>query len=362
MSKRILIFNWRDTRHLFAGGAEVYLHELAKRWVRDGHKVTLFCGNDRRCRRHETIDGVHIVRRGGFYTVYIWAFLYYWRHLRGKYDVILDCQNGVPFFSPLYAKEKVVSLMFHVHQDVFRATLSRPLAIFATFLEQKAMPFVYRNSKFITISESTKKGMEEMGLGKRGIDIIYPGVDLDRYAPGVKSKAPLISYVGRLKKYKRVDLFLQAAAILIKEIPTAKFLVAGRGEEQPMLKKMANDLGISQNTWFLGHISEEEKLKVYHRSWVCINPSMMEGWGITTIEANACGTPVVASDVPGLRESVVNNETGILVDSDKPHHFADALRALIHYPEKLLGFERAALSWSKGFEWNVSANKMLEFL
>jgi O-antigen/teichoic acid export membrane protein len=92
--KKILVFNWRDTNHVFAGGAEVYMHELAKRWIRAGHKVTLFCGNDGNNPRYEIIDGVEVIRRGGFYFVYIWAFLYYMLKFKGKYDVVIDCENG----------------------------------------------------------------------------------------------------------------------------------------------------------------------------------------------------------------------------------------------------------------------------
>lgn len=98
--KLILILNWRDTRHVFAGGAEKYLHEMGKRWVLKGFQVTMFCGNDGRCVERESIDGIQIFRKGGTYTVYLWAIWYYYKHFRCKYDVILDCENGIPFFRP----------------------------------------------------------------------------------------------------------------------------------------------------------------------------------------------------------------------------------------------------------------------
>ncbi|MBL8031937.1 MAG: glycosyltransferase, partial [Candidatus Doudnabacteria bacterium] len=118
-AKRILVFNWRDTTHLFAGGAETYIHELSRRWVEAGHEVTQFSGNDGQQPREEVIDGVQVIRRGGFYFVYVWAFLYYMFRFRGKFDLIIDCQNGIPFFTPFYAREQVYCLLHHVHQEVF---------------------------------------------------------------------------------------------------------------------------------------------------------------------------------------------------------------------------------------------------
>src|SRR3990167_1816060 len=210
--KRILIFNWRDIENVYAGGAEVYIHEIAKRWVADGNAVTIFASNDRQHSPYAVIDGVRVISRGGFYGVYALAGLYYIFRLRGKFDVIVDCENGIPFFTPLYAKEPVFCLLHHIHQEVFRKSLIRPLAIFASFLEKGAMPFVYRNSRFITISESSRKSMEELKITKHEISIVNPGVNLEHLSPAEKLQTPLVSYVGRLKEYKSIDILIAAFA------------------------------------------------------------------------------------------------------------------------------------------------------
>src|SRR5262249_52931517 len=150
-------------------------HELAKQWVAEGNEVTIFCGNDRKNARTEVIDGLNVIRRGGFYTVYLWAFIYYLTMFRGKYDVIIDCHNGIPFFTPMYASEPVFCLMPHVHQEVFTKYLIWPLSWIARFLEKDLMPAVYRNVRFITISQSSKNAISELGLGKAGIEIVQPG-------------------------------------------------------------------------------------------------------------------------------------------------------------------------------------------
>lgn len=360
--RRILIFNWRDTRHKFAGGAEVYIHELAKRWVEEGNQVTWFCGNDSLNPRNEVIEGIQIIRRGGFYLVYLWAFVYYTLRFRGRFDVVIDCQNGIPFFTPLYVKEKPICLMFHVHQKVFRKSLPKPLAAFAAALESKAMPWAYRNIRFITISKSTKKDMEELNVSNEEINVIYPGVDLQKMKPAKKSKKPMVLYLGRLKEYKSVDHFVKAARYVLNEVPNAQFIVAGDGEEKTRLKELTRKLGIQERVKFLGKVSDKEKVKLYQEAWVFVNPSYMEGWGITTIEANACGTPVIAADVPGLRDSVNNPHTGFLVKYGDVRRLGDRIVYLLENHEKRKKMANYSVKWARKFDWNLSSYKFLEIL
>ena len=360
--KRILIFNWRDIENVYAGGAEVYIHEIAKRWVADGNAVTIFASNDRQHSPYAVIDGVRVIRRGGFYGVYALAGLYYIFRLRGKFDVIVDCENGIPFFTPLYAKEPVFCLLHHIHQEVFRKSLIRPLAIFASFLEKGAMPFVYRNSRFITISESSRKSMEELKITKHEISIVNPGVNLEHLSPAEKLQTPLVSYVGRLKEYKSIDILIAAFAKVLEKVPEAFLVIAGDGEEEKNLKRVARDFKISEKIMFAGKISEENKKYVMQSSWVFVNPSMMEGWGITTIEANACGTAVVASDVPGLRDSVKNEETGFL----SPYGNVDALAERILFFIQNKGArklaEANAVHWAKNFSWDKSSQLFFDII
>src|SRR5258708_4507886 len=281
--QKILIFNWRDRQHAYAGGAEVYIQELAKQWVLQGNQVTIFCGNDRQSRHREIIDGIEIVRRGGFYLVYVWAFVYYFAKFRGRFDVIIDCQNGIPFFTPLYVKEPVFCLMHHVHQEVFTRSLSRPLAALARFLEKDLMPLVYRNIRFITISNSSKAAIAELGLGQAGVDIVHPGVTLNPQAAFRKSPFPTILYLGRLKAYKSIDVLIKAFAIVVEKEPRARLIIAGSGEEEPNLKRLSRELGINPKVAFTGRVSVQEKDELLQKAWLFVNPSFMEGCGVTTV-------------------------------------------------------------------------------
>lgn len=355
--KRILIFNWRDTRHCYAGGAEAYIHELGKRWVKDGNAVTLFCGNDGKSERYETIDGVDIIRRGGFYMVYFWALAYYIVKLRRKFDIIIDCENGIPFFTPLYAKEKKYLLIHHVHQEVFRKSLLWPLSTIASFLEIKVMPYVYQNTQFITVSPSTKAEIISHRLTKIDPIIIYNGIDRSIFKPGTKEKRPFVLYLGRLQYYKTINTFIRLARVLSEKFPKATFAIAGEGEEIHKLRLFAQR--IKSPVEFLGKVSEKEKVRLLQKAWVMVNPSAMEGWGLTVIEANACGTPVVAANVPGLRDSVKDGETGFLAKHANVHDFVSHVERILTDKQLRMRLSKKAVQWSTQFNWDTSKARTL---
>lgn len=352
----ILIFNWRDTKHVNTGGAEVYIHEIAKRWVQKGNKVTLFCGNDGKNVSDEVVDGVKIVRRGGAYTVYIMAIIYYFLKFRNTTDVIIDCENGIPFFTPLYTRKPVVLLVHHVHQEIFRVFLQFPLNHIAAFLEAKLMPLVYRNKEIVTVSQSSRDAILNLGFtGINNVDVISNGVSESLFVDHPKTENPSFVYIGRLKEYKNIDVAIKAFKRVVKDYPTAKFSIAGVGECVNPLKALVSKLNLENNVEFLGRITEDAKAKLLSESWVAIQPSQMEGWGITVIEANAAGTPVIASHVKGLKDSVVDGNTGVLVEVGNVWAFARTMTELIKdasYREKLSINARA---WAQNFDWNKSS-------
>lgn len=353
---RILIFNWRDTKHKYAGGAEVYIQELAKRWVANGNAVTLFCGNDNKHAHYEMIDGIEIYRRGGTYTVYIFAFFYYLLKFRGKYDVIVDCENGIPFFTPLYAKEQVILLIHHVHQEIFMHFLSFPLNTIAKLLEGKLMPLVYFNKNIVTVSKSSQEDINRLSFTKeKNIQIIPNGVSQSLFVDYPKTDNPSFIYLGRLKEYKNIDIAIKAFAKVVHVRPNATLSIVGSGESYPVLKRLVYALGIEKSVMFHGRVDDEEKAMLLSKSWAALQPSQMEGWGLTVIEANAAGTPVIASRVNGLQDSVIDGKTGILVSAGNINQFANAMMAISedHVLRMSLSFE--AREWAKNFDWSKSS-------
>ena len=355
---RILIFNWRDISHVWSGGAENYIHELAKLWVEQGYQVTIFSGNDNLSKRYEVLDGVQIVRRGGFYTVYFWAVLYYIFRFRGLYDLVIDSENGIPFFTPLYVGKAKLLLIHHIHQEVFRNHLSLPLAIFASFLEGKLMPFIYKNQKVITVSESSKQEILKLGKDVFGaIEIVNPGIHTHKFLTLKKTTNPSFLYLGRLQPYKNIEVAIKAFAQVISKYPDATLTIAGFGESLISLKKLAGQLSIEKSVIFTGRVTDERKYELLSESWVMLQPSMIEGWGITVIEANASGTPVIASNVNGLRDSVVDGRTGMLVRPKDVQMFARVMTDLIENKEFRDYLSAQGIKWSQNFSWKKQAEK-----
>lgn len=359
---RILVFNWRDTKHIWAGGAELYVHELAKRWVRDGNSVTVFCGNDGRNPRNEIVEGVQIVRRGGFYTVYLWAAIYYVLKFRRNYDVIVDSENGVPFFSPLFSTKPVILLAHHVNQQIFLDHLPFPRAQIARFVEAKIMPFIYRNQALITVSESSKNELIKAGIAKPElVQIINPGIEQPQTG-FKKTKHPSLIYFGRLKTYKNIDIAIRAFAKVLKKIPDAKLYIAGEGDSMESLHKLVAEMKLQKSVIFFGKVSEEEKIKLLSESWVALQPSQVEGWGITVLEANACGTPVIASNVNGLRDSIVDGKTGILTPVRNINSLSKTMYKVLTRPKYREYLTANAREWSRKFSWDTCAIQFHNYL
>lgn len=364
----ILIYNWRDTKHVWAGGAEVYVHELAKQWVLQGNNVTVFCGNDGSCERHEIVDGVNIIRRGGFYTVYVWAILYYILRLRGRYDVIVESVNAMPFFTPLFSRIPKLAIIHHVHSDIIlkelKLPLTRiPLAVITKFIESKVMPIVYQNTQMVTVSKSSKEDMEKIGFGKnKAIQIINPGIDLNILKPSPKSKTPTLLYLGRLKPYKSIDTLIKATNELREVFPNIRVKIAGFGESRKDLESLTRKLGLQRYVEFLGRVSEANKVRLLGEAWVFVQPSTFEGWGISILEANACGTPIVASRVPGLIDSVKNPSTGYTVKVKDEKAFAEAIQKLLQDNKLRKRFSANSIKWANNFGWEGKANDFMNIV
>jgi cellulose synthase/poly-beta-1,6-N-acetylglucosamine synthase-like glycosyltransferase/glycosyltransferase involved in cell wall biosynthesis/O-antigen/teichoic acid export membrane protein len=359
---RILILNWRDTKHTWAGGAEIYVQELASRLVTMGHAVTLFCGNDGQSARNQIVNGVKVVRRGGFYTVYFWSIVYYIFRFRKHVDIVIDSENGIPFFSPLYVGKPVILLVHHIHQEVFRKHLSFPFSIIAQTLEAKIMPILYRKKQIITVSESSKQELRRLGFTDEHIAVIHPGINTDEFVRKEKTKTPSLLYLGRLKPYKNIDVAVRAFALVKMAFPFSVFIIAGTGESGGKLEQLAKKLGLLESIRFLGVVSNEQKARLLSESWIVVQPSMIEGWGITVIEANASGTPVIASNVNGLRDSIKDGKTGMLVRPKDSDAFADAVKTCFKDTKLRTQLGKEAFLWAQTFSWEKSTKQLLSVI
>lgn len=361
---KILIFNWRDLKHSWAGGGEIYIFEQAKRWVEMGHEVTVFCGQDieKNLPSFETIDGIKIYRKGGRYSLYIWSLWYYFTHLRGKVDVVVDVVNGIPFFTPLFCRVPKISYVYHLHGNQFFYELPFPLSHFGFIIERFIFPLLYKHLPVIVISETTKKQLIDIGFNKKNISIVYCGINgLNRTKNSIKKfSAPTILYLGRIKKYKRVDLLVKIFPKIIEEMPQARLIIAGWGTEASNIANLAMKSPLRRKITLLGPVSDAEKKSLLSKSWLVVNPSIGEGWGMAVIEANLHGTPAISFDVSGLRESILSGKTGLLAKNEQD--LIDNIHMLLKDNVLRKKLSTNAKKWANTFNWDHSAKESLHVI
>jgi len=353
---KILIFNWRDIKNPTAGGAEVITHENAKRWLKAGHKVTLFTSAFSRGKKKEKIDGIEIIRAGNRYTVYWHAFRYYRKYFRGNFDLVIDEINSIPFFTPLYIREPKVALIFQLTSKIYFQELPKFLA-FPLYLLEPMLFRIYRRGLTVVLSSSIKKELVEHGFSSHKIDVVSPGVDHENLSPGEKTNFPTILYFNRLARYKNVDDLIKAFKLLKEEISTSRLLIVGcrNGKYERELRKLATKLNLNEDIRFYPFLTGEKKKKMLQSSWIHVLPSTKEGWGISVIEAAACGTPTIGYDVCGLRDSVKNGETGLLVPYGKIEDLAEAIKKVLSNTNFRRDLSQNSIKYAKEFNWKKSA-------
>lgn len=352
---KILILNWRDITHPQSGGAENFVHELGKR-LAASHEVTLFCARYPHALKEEVIDGIHIQRMGNRFSVYLRAALAF---RKNYYDLVIDDITGVPFFSSLYADAKVIPVIHHLlEKEVFQHELSSVLGQIGYTL-QALIPRTYRQQQFIVVSESTQRDVaDKFKIPLSRLKVVHCGVSIDKAALQLKSKTPLISYVGRIKSYKRIDDILRAFALILKQQPAVRLIIAGRGDVRS-LRQLAEELSISAYVDFRGEVSEQEKAQILSSSWLSMMTSIKEGWGIGPMEANACGTPVVGYDVPGIRDSMQHGHTAIMVTDGCVEELAEAALYLLQHEDERQRMSQEASAWAARFTWDDTAQDFL---
>jgi len=362
---KILAINWQDISNPQAGGAEVHLTEILTRLVQKGHSVTLLCSGYEGAVKTEEKDGIRIIRSGGRYT-FNWVLPFKLKKLlrKEKFDIILEDINKIPFFTPLFHKLPVLVIIPHLFSDSVFKEINFLLGLYI-YLSEKPVPNVYKGFKFMVISKSTKKDLISKNISAADISVVECGIDhnLYQYDPELpKFETPTIIYLGRIKKYKSVDDLIKAMPKVLEKIPEAELLIVGEGDYKPVLEKLVKDLKLEKKVRFTGFVSKEQKVKLLQKSWVSVYPSLKEGWGLTNIEANACGTPVIASDVPGLRDSVLPEKSGLLFEYGNIQNLASALIQILSDQNLRHKLIQGGLEWARKFSWEKTADKSLEII
>lgn len=361
----ILAVNWQDLENPHAGGAEIHLFEILGRLARMGHRVRLVCSAWPGATTRARVADVEVERVGGRNSFALFGRSAVRRAIRTERpDILLEDVNKLPLFLPIATDLPFCAIVPHLFGTTAFEEAAWPVAA-AVWLAEQPLPLGYRRVAFHAISESTRDDLVSRGVARDRVRVIHPGVDSARFTPGPpgsRASPPRFLYVGRLKRYKGIGLAIRALAAARRRKPDLRLDIAGTGDHRADLEGLAAGLGLGDAVTFHGFVSEAEKVALLRGAWANVFPSPKEGWGITVVEAAACGTPSLASDSPGLRDSVRHGETGFLV----PHGDVDALAArmleLSDDPALVVRLGAAARGFAEGLTWERTAADTIHHL
>jgi glycosyltransferase involved in cell wall biosynthesis len=355
----ILLVNWLDRENPQAGGAEVHLFEVFGRLAARGHRVRLLCSGWQGCAPRALIQGIE-VQRVGSRLGFVWRARPAFRQAVNaeRPDVVLENINKMPLFLAGATTAAFVVLVNHLLGEVSFEEAG-PVAGAALWLLERQIPWGYRRAQFEVVSESTRADLVARGVPAERIRVIESGVDTRRLCPDPRvprAVPPRFLYLGRLKRYKGVDLAIQALAAARRTLPQLGLDIVGGGDDRPRLERLVARLGLQDAVRFHGVVGEEEKLRLFRAATANLFPSRKEGWGMTNVEAGACGTPSIAADSPGLRDSVRHGETGFLVPHGDVAALAERMRQLAEDPAVVTRLGAAARRFAETLSWEHAAD------
>lgn len=354
----ILILTDRDWTHPQGGGTGTTLHQQVVQWLEWGHRVSVIsCSHPgaARCERGDRLTLYHV---GGRSTVFPQTIVRQWRGLVPDADVVIEVVNGVTFLTPLWCRKPRLTLIYHIHRDHYVAEMGGAGRLAALLLETLPLRLLYRRSRLLTISEATARDIARHGIARHRIAVNCLGVDLEQFTPeaGARAAEPTLLYLGRLKRYKRIEVVLD----VLERNPGAVLELAGDGDHRAALLEAIERRRLTDRVRVHGHVSEQRKLELYRRAWVNVTASSAEGWGLSVSEAAACGTPSAALAVGGLVEAIEDGHTGFLAAD--PIQLAEKVSVMLGDRALVEALGRNACAAASELSWAQTARRTLSLL
>ena len=359
--RRIAILAWRDLDDPEAGGSELHASRVASLWAEAGIEVTMRTSYAAGHPQVTWRGGYRVIRKAGRYLVFPRAAFSEMMGWHGASDGLVEIWNGMPFFSPLWARRPTVAWLHHVHDSMWEMTLTPRLARIGRHLEFDVAPLVYRRTPIVTLSNSSKEELvRKLHLRPSRITVVPPGIDPSFSPGGRRSKTPLVVSVGRLVPVKRLPGLIDALATVRQRQPALRAVIVGEGYEREALEAQVRELGAEHWISLPGRIDAAELLDLYRQAWLLVSASAHEGWGMTITEAAACGTPAVATRIAGHADAIVDQRTGLLVDD--PIQMGAAIERVIADDGLRASLSAGALAYATRFTWGATARGTLEVL
>jgi glycosyltransferase involved in cell wall biosynthesis len=354
---RIAFLSWRDFTHPEGGGAEHYLETVATHLSQRGHEIVVYCAAHGDAPAEETKDGITFRRQGGRLSVYA-ACLRALRtdeRRRGAYDVVVDTQNGIPFFSPLATRSPLIVLVHHVHREQWPVVFGPTVARLGWLVESRIAPKAYRRQQYVAVSGRTRDELVDLGVDRDRIAVIHNGTDAPLALGVDPAPTPTLVVLGRLVPHKRIEHAIDVVARLRPTHPGLQLRIIGHGWWHDRIAQHAEVSGVADDVIMLGFTDEVTKHAELSASWVALAPSVKEGWGLSVVEAASHGVPTVAyRDAGGLSESIVDGRTGLLVsDLDEMTREVARLLGDASAREELGGHAR---DYARQFTWTGTAD------
>jgi glycosyltransferase involved in cell wall biosynthesis len=353
---KILWLTWKDLRNPFAGGAELINEEIAKRLVNHGHEVVFLVSGFHGCVEKELRHGYNIIRIGNRYTVYWHAYRYYKTRLKGWPDLVIDEMNTIPFFCKYYVQEKNILFTYQLCREIWFYQMRLPLNFIGYILEPIYL-WLLRDRTVITESESTKRDLGRYGFSAARIMTIPVGInvqpvnsihDVDKYPQ------PTLLSLGAIRAMKRTLDQIRAFEIAKERIPELRLMVAGTAMGsygKKVLRRIAASV-YAKDIECLGSVDNATKAELMRKSHLILVTSVKEGWGLTVTEANSQGTPAAVYNVDGLRDSVKDEETGLISKENTPQGLADVIVAALRNSSDYARLRKNAWLWSQDFTFD----------
>jgi glycosyltransferase involved in cell wall biosynthesis len=366
MSRHLLAINFRDPAHPEAGGAELHLDHVLRDAVRRGWRVTWLAAGFPGGASEGEHAGMRVLRRGSWWDFNLRVPALLKREFAGadRPDLVVEDVNKVPCFAPWSTDVPVAVIVPHLFGTTVFREANPVVACYVVALES-LIPRAYRRSRFVAISESTRDDLVSRGIPGAQVSVVHCGLDHGRYHadPATpKAARPTLTFVGRLRRYKGLDWVLRAPPSVRARVPDVRLEIIGDGPYAATLRREVERRGLHSAVEFLGFLPGAEKVARLRASWAVLQPSPKEGWGLTVVEASACGTAVIASDAPGLRDSVRRDETGLLVTYGDDAALADAMTRVLTDTALRDRLASGGLAWAARFHWDECGRRSMDAL